>query len=144
MRRVLAAIACCVGLSAAAWAGQCDCSKHFGTCSASAQLDLPRQTITFQSTTKACAQIVYSVAGEPSSVTIQGGSGATDYLVTNPNGDHSLKVDSCTVCPLYLQVDKACQDDCHAKFDSTSCSDKSCFFHSSPQLDACMEACPAR
>ena len=138
MLRALVAIVCFLCLSATAWAGQCDCSVKHGACGAVAQIDLPRQSITFQSNYKGCAQIIYSVAGEPSSVTIQGGSGTTDYLVTNTNGDHSLKVDSCTECTLVMQPDNACQDNCQATLNA--CNGSNCF----SEEFACLQRCPWR
>jgi hypothetical protein len=52
-------------------AQQCDCSRHIGQCSA--HMTLRGQRLDFSASTRQCAQITYSVNGEPGSITIAGG-----------------------------------------------------------------------
>jgi len=116
-------------LSSAAFADECDCSRHLGACTATATLEAPEQRIGFQGSSSQCEQIIYSLDGQPSSVTIRGGSGSADYLVTNPDASHSVSVDSCSVCaepaaspsPPNKRVeiiDKACGNACSATYYS--------------------------
>jgi hypothetical protein len=87
-----------LAVSISAAYAECDCSQHTGTCQATGTLDLAKQLLTFKTSTTACAQVTYSVNGDPSSVTVSGGAGSTDYLVTNPGHNASIAIDSCSIC----------------------------------------------
>ncbi len=112
--------------SQAGFAAECDCAQHVGSCSATGTLDLTHQVINFRAATQECAQITYTINGEPSSVTIKGGEGAADYLVTNPNAHPQLAVESCSVCAassapaghLSGPALTACTDACQATNDA--------------------------
>lgn len=74
--------------------GSCDCSVKKGPCLANASIR--GNFIVFKAGTQQCAQITYSVEGDPDSITIKGGSGSIDLMSTKPNPH--VDVDSCTVC----------------------------------------------
>ncbi len=92
MFRIVVALSLAIFISGPA-AADCDCTQHLGACQASGRLDLSNQTLTFRAGTNQCAQITYSVDGEPGSITITGGTGSTDYLVTNPGRQPKLDLE---------------------------------------------------
>ena len=82
-------------LNTVAHAQSCDCSTRTGSCSSTARLE--GQRLYFSATTQQCAQVIYSLDGEPSSITITGGAGDLEYLRTR-TGDPRVSVQSCSIC----------------------------------------------
>ena len=109
-----------VELVASATAQTCNCSQRVGECSA--KMNLTGQTLSFTATTQQCARITYSINGDPGVITIRGGDGRTDYLVTNRERRPTLSVDSCEICattarssaPTRPSVDEGCNATCVA------------------------------
>ena len=89
-----------------AQAQDCDCSHYSGQCTA--RMILRGQHLTFSASTTQCAQITYSANGEPSSITISGGAGSTDYLITDHNRRPTLSVDSCSICQMAGAARRGC------------------------------------
>lgn len=78
------------------YAIECNCSKHIGACSANVRLQ--QNTLVFQSNTNQCAQVVYEVNGEPSSITLTYGEGSTEYIGRDPQIQFPPSVRSCDIC----------------------------------------------
>jgi len=82
--------------SLSAKAIECNCSRKIGSCSATVRLK--QNTLIFQSNTNQCAQVVYDVNGEPSSITLTYGEGSTEYLGRDPQIQYPPSVRSCDIC----------------------------------------------
>jgi hypothetical protein len=85
-----------LSIGSQAYAAECDCSTHIGSCSASGKFS--GEHLLFSANTNKCAQITYSVDGQPGSITVTDGVGMMDYFKTNKSSQHQLSVDSCSVC----------------------------------------------
>lgn len=133
--------AACLMPPAFAPSAECDCSQRAGNCKATGKIDVAEQSINFRSGTDQCIQITYSVDGEPSSVTIRGGSGAVDYLITNRSKRPRLDIDSCTICRDPERKEKAepRSDGNKPAEDFAACTERRCRGAFDAGIDKCLK-----
>ena len=146
-------------LANSADARDCNCSRKLGDCVASGSL--VNETLTLHANTDRCAQIIYYVDGQPSSMTIQDGNGSTDFFRTNNKASRHLEVGSCSVCS-HAAKDKfdaeferstvtgtpaapakvdLSEHACSAVIKGNDCVRSRCPQFESPERSSCVQAC---
>lgn len=73
--------------------GSCNCSIKKGSCSATASFST--NSVLVKSSSNQCSQIIYSLNGDPGSITIKGGQGSIEWL---GQSRPSVSIDSCSIC----------------------------------------------